>query len=263
MISIIILNYNTFELTSQCIRSIYEQTINVPFEIILVDNASTECNPDKFLEEFPHITLVKNTENRGFSKGCNDGIKRAKRDYILLLNSDTVLLNNAISIVYDFLLKRPDVGIATCRLENNDSTPQNNCQRFPSKKLAFYERLRLHKLFNKKKRGKIWFGPYFTYNEIAYPDWVWGTFFMFPKSLLQHFPENKLSETFWMYVEDMEWCWIARKAGYKVAFIPDGKVLHYGGGNAHTTKTRKMIDENLRKFYKIYYGHLYTLFYYF
>lgn len=253
MISIIILNYNTFELTSQCIRSIYEQTINVPFEIILVDNASTECVPEKFLEEFPQIKLVKNTENKGFSRSCNDGIKNASGNYILLLNSDTVLLNNAIGIVHNYLTQNPQIGIATCRIENNDATPQHNCQRFPSKKLAICERLRLHKFFNKQKRGKIWFGPYFTYNEIAYPDWVWGTFFMFPKNLLQHFPNNKLTETFWMYVEDMEWCWIARKAGYKVAFVPEGRVLHYGGGIKHTPEIIKMMDENFKTFYKLYY----------
>lgn len=252
-VSIIILNYNTFELTCQCIRSIYAQTKGVEFEIVLVDNASTECNPDIFIELFPEIILVKNSENRGFSRGCNDGINHAKGDFILLLNSDTVLLNDAISIVHDFLKNNSSVGMATCRLENNDATPQNNCQRFPSKKLALLESLRIHKFISKRKRGKIWFGPYFNYNEIAFPDWVWGTFFMFPKSLLQVYPENKLPETFWMYVEDMEWCWLARKAGYKVAFIPDGRVLHFGGGDAHTEKKIALINNNMNKFIKYYY----------
>jgi len=86
MISIIILNYNSFDLTCQCISSIYENTKNVDFEIIIVDNASTVDNPDKFLELFPEIKLVKNTENRGFAGGCNDGIKEAKGDTILILN---------------------------------------------------------------------------------------------------------------------------------------------------------------------------------
>ncbi|GAB4446650.1 MAG: glycosyltransferase family 2 protein [Bacteroidales bacterium] len=250
MISIIILNYNTFDLTVQCIRSVYAQTKGIDFEIILVDNASTECNPDKFKELFPDIVLVKNTENRGFSRGCNDGLKYAKGDYILLLNSDTVLLNNAIGITYHFLVSHSEAGIATCRLENKDGPPQNNCQRFPSKKLNLFEKLRLHKFFGKQKRGKIWFGPYFNYNETAFPDWVWGTFFMFPKSLLQVYPENKLPETFWMYVEDMEWCWLARKAGYKVAFIPDGRVLHFGGNKANSSKKNIMIRENLKIFLK-------------
>jgi hypothetical protein len=113
--------------------------------------------------------------------------------------------------------------------------------------------MRVHKLFSKKKRGQLWFGHYFNYTDLAYPDWVWGTFFMFPRKLLTIFPKNKLPETFWMYVEDMEWCWLARKAGYKVAFVPDGRVLHYGGGNVHTDKTRKMMDENFRRFISLYY----------
>ncbi len=253
MVSVIILNYNTFELTRQCINSIFNSTKGVEYEIILVDNASTECNPDKFLDIFPGIKLVKNHENRGFSRGCNDGINIAKGDYILLLNSDTILLNDAISIVHDFLLKNERVGVATCRLENKDTTPQNNCQRFPSKKLALCERLRIHKFFNKEKRGKIWFGPYFNYTETAYPDWVWGTFFMFPRKLLDYFPEKKLTETFWMYMEDMEWCWLTRKAGYKVAFIPDGRVLHFGGGTVHSDKASEMIKNNYNQFIRRYY----------
>ncbi len=253
MVSIIILNYNTFELTCQCINSVYYQTKGVKFEVVLVDNASTECNPDKFLEKFPQIKLVKNSENRGFSRGCNDGIIHAKGDFILLLNSDTVLLNDAVSIVYNFLNNNSSVGIATCRLENKDRSPQNSCQRFPSKKLALCERLRIHKFFNKQKRGKIWFGPYFNYTETAFPDWVWGTFFMFPKNILQHFPENKLTETFWMYMEDMEWCWLTRKAGYKVAFIPDGRVLHFGGGAVHSDQASEMIKNNYNQFIRRYY----------
>jgi hypothetical protein len=70
--------------------------------------------------------------------------------------------------------------------------------------------------------------------------------------------EQKLPETFWMYVEDMEWCWLIRKAGYKIAFVPEGRTLHYGGGNAHTDKTKKMMDENFRKFYYLYYGKTYA-----
>jgi GT2 family glycosyltransferase len=257
-VSIIILNYNTFSLTSQCIQSIYQQTKGVDFEIILVDNASTECSPEKFLELFPEIKLVKNNENRGFAKGCNDGIKQAKGEYILLLNSDTVLLNDAISITSNFLKQHNNIGAATCRLENADTSPQNNCQPFFTLSKIIGEQLRIHKLFPKNKRGKIWWGPYFNYNETAYPDWVWATFFMFPKKILEIFPEQKLPETFWMYIEDMEWCWLIRKAGYKIAFVPEGRVLHYGGGDAHTDRTKKMMDKNFRKFYELYYGKTYA-----
>src|SRR6187551_458695 len=95
-VSIIIINYNTFDLTSNCIRSVVEQTKNVSYEIILVDNASVEKDAVEFSNIFPQIVLVKSSTNLGFAKGCNLGIEHSKGDYILLLNSDTVLVNNAV-----------------------------------------------------------------------------------------------------------------------------------------------------------------------
>jgi GT2 family glycosyltransferase len=257
MVSIIILNYNTFDLTCQCISSIYEYTKNIDFEIIVVDNASTVDDPDKFLELFPKIKLVKNTENRGFAGGCNDGIKVAKGDTILLLNSDTKLLNDAISITYDFLNTHPNVGIVTCRLENEDGSPQNNCYHFPSISKTLIELLRLQKFFPKSNLKKTLYGYFFDYDNIAYPDYIWGAFFMFPKKLLNIFPKQLLPETFWMYFEDMEWCWLARQAGYEIAFVPNGKVLHYGGKN-HNPKALKMINDNFNQFLKLYYNKMHA-----
>ena len=257
MISIIILNYNTFDLTCQCIESIYEYTKNVDFEIIIVDNASTMDEPDNFLELFPKIKLVKNTENRGFAGGCNDGIKVAKGDTILLLNSDTKLLNDAISITYDFLNTHPNVGIVTCRLENEDGSPQNNCYHFPSISKTLIELLRLQKFFPKSNFKKTLYGYFFDYDIIAYPDYIWGAFFMFPRKLLDIFPNQLLPETFWMYFEDMEWCWLARQAGYEVVFVPDGRVLHYGGKN-HNPKALKMMNDNFNQFLKLYYNKMHA-----
>jgi len=252
MVSIIILNYNSFDLTCQCISSIYKYTKKVDFEIIIVDNASTVDNPDKFLELFPEIKLVKNTENRGFAGGCNDGIKVAEGDTILLLNSDTKLLNDAISTTYDFLNKHQNIGIVTCRLENIDGSPQNNCQAFPKIKNILIELFRIHKLMSKPKADKILFGPFRDYCNIAYPDWVWGTFFMFPKKLLNIFSNQLLPETFWMYGEDMEWCWLAKQAGYEIAFVPNGKVLHYGGN--HHPEAENMMHDDYNQFIKLYYN---------
>ncbi|MGB4145020.1 MAG: glycosyltransferase family 2 protein [Bacteroidales bacterium] len=257
MISIIILNYNTFDLTCQCIESIYEYTKIVDFEIIIVDNASTMDEPDNFLELFPKIKLVKNTENRGFAGGCNDGIKVAKGDTILLLNSDTKLLNDAISITYDFLNTHPNVGIVTCRLENEDGSPQNNCYHFPSISKTLIELLRLQKFFPKSNFKKTLYGYFFDYDIIAYPDYIWGAFFMFPRKLLDIFPNQLLPETFWMYFEDMEWCWLARQAGYEVVFVPDGRVLHYGGKN-HNPKAIKMMNDNFNQFLKLYYNKMHA-----
>ena len=95
-VSVIIINYNTFVLTSDCIRSVIRCTIGVEYEIIVVDNASTECDANDFLKEFPNIKLVKNKINGGFAYGNNLGIAQATGDHILLLSSDTVLTDDSI-----------------------------------------------------------------------------------------------------------------------------------------------------------------------
>ncbi len=245
MVSVIILNYNNLNYTINCIRSLYENRKQVELEIIVVDNASTE-NPDELKNLFSDIKLVKNTTNRGFAAGCNDGIQHSSGDYILLLNNDTVLLNEAVDIVYNFMKNHDEVGISTCRVEDADGTKQNNCGAFPYYWKKYLEKSRLHKLLPKEKRAAILWGNYFSYDKIAYPDWVWGTFFMFRKSLLHYFPQNKLTETFWMYTEDMEWCWIARKAGFKIAFVPEARILHFGGN--YSPKVIQMIIENYKLF---------------
>ena len=115
-VSIIIINYNTYQLTYNCIQSIYDKCHGLDYEIILVDNSSNECNPDVFLEKFPNIVLVKSRENAGFSKGNNLGIEKAIGQYILLLNSDTVLVNDAVSICYEYLHSHATVGVVTTKL---------------------------------------------------------------------------------------------------------------------------------------------------
>jgi len=252
--SVIIINYNTFTLTCNCIQSVINKTSGIDYEIILVDNASSECDPAIFLEIFPKIKLIRNSENIGFSKGCNVGIQQAKGDIILLLNSDTVLLNNALSISTQYLFNQNDVGVVTCRVENQDGTAQNNCQRFPGIGVRLVEALRIHKFFSARFRGNFLLGSYFSYDKISSPDWVWGTFFLFPKRMLNDFPDKKLSETFWMYLEDMEWCWLAKKAGYKIAFVPEGRILHLGCGKDFSTIKSNVIKDNYFVFLDKYYS---------
>src|SRR5579859_6527191 len=115
-VSVIIVNYNTFALTCACVQSIIDNTKDLHYEIILVDNKSTEINPDEFVKKFRAIILIKSETNVGFAKGNNLGINRSSGKYILLLNSDTVLLNNAISCAMNFLEREPRVGVVSAKL---------------------------------------------------------------------------------------------------------------------------------------------------
>ena len=255
-VSVVIINYNTFALTSACIESIIKKTSGLTYEIILVDNNSSETDAERFLAHFPRVILIKSPTNVGFAKGCNLGIDAAVGKYVLLLNSDTVLENNAIEIGKKFLDQHPAVAVATSILLYPDGKVQSNCQRFPSLKSNLFELLRLQKFLPKKWGGKILFGPFFNYDEIAYPDWVWGTFFMFERDKLKFLPHHKLADDFFMYVEDMQWCMDFSLLGYRIAFLPQARVVHYmGQSNGNKSP---LIKNNTDAFMKKYYGRLHA-----
>ena len=232
MVSIIIINYNTFDFTCQCINSVKKNTIDLSYEIIVIDNASTECNPEKFKDLFPKINLIKNDNNEGFARGNNIGIKQAKGNYILLLNSDTLLKENSIKITFDYLENHPDAAVVSPRLTFPNGKHQSCCQRFPSIRYKLFELLRLQKLFSKRRAGRILLGSFFNHNENIEADWVWGTFFMFRKSLLELLPDNKLNDEYFMYYEDMQWCMDFKKLGYKIHYCADTEVIHLMGGSS-------------------------------
>lgn len=238
-VSVIIINFNTFEFTSNCISSIYQHTSDLTCEIILVDNASTECNPEAFKKKFPEIILIKNTVNEGFSKGNNTGISKATAPIILLLNSDTILVNNAIKIAKTTLESNPALGAVSVRLQFPDSRIQKQCERLPSVSLILIEKLRLHKLLPGSFCGKLLLGAYFNHLEYVEPETIWGTFFMFKREALNKMPGSKLNDDYFMYFEDTQWCVDLKKSGFKIAYQPLGIVNHLMG-QSQAPKTELM-----------------------
>ena len=240
LVSVILINYNTFELTSQAIASVIKFTTGISYEIILVDNASTECDPELFLKTFPSIKLIKNKINEGFAKGNNTGIAAARGKYILLLNSDTEFKNNCLQIGMDTLEHDARLAAVSVKLMYPDGKTQAQCTRFPSVKLLLLEKLRAHKFLSPAKRGEILLSTYFDHQTYMEPDAIWGTFFMFPKSVLERLPGKKLNADYFMYFEDIQWCMDLRKLGLKVAYQPIGEIIHYHGkSNADKTELMK------------------------
>lgn len=250
-VSIIILNYNTFDLTCSCIRSVLSEAKGCSFEIILVDNASTERDPIEFIQQFPHIKLVRSHVNLGFAKGNNIGIEMATGDNVLLLNSDTQLANDAISICLETLRKDPRTAAVGCRLMYPNENLQHNCQRFPAVRYKLFELMRLQKLLPSQLAGKILLGFFFDHRSSVFPDWIWGTFFMFKKELLQELPQGKLADDFFMYVEDMQWCMDFKRLGYRIAFESRGQVFHHLG-KSNGMKSPLMLA-NTNQFMRRYY----------
>lgn len=245
-VSIIIVHYNTPELTLNCLESVFKQTRGILFEVIVVDNASTIHNANELKVKFPQITLIRSKINCGFAAGNNLGLYHANGKFILLLNSDTVLKSNAILTAYNYLITNSNVGAVTSRLVFPDGRLQSSCQRFPTLKYTLIELLRIQKFLPKKKAGILLLGAFFDHSESVSVDWIWGTFFMFRKDILHHFPNNKLDETFFMYCEDMQWCWDIKHLGYEIHLCADAEIVHFMGGSSANKEI--LMKENIVKF---------------
>ena len=237
LVSIIIINYNSFALTSDCIRSVIKQTNDVKYEIILVDNASTECDADKFFHEFPQIILVKSPVNGGFAYGNNLGIEKARGEYILLLNSDTILQEDSISRSFKYLEQKPEVAVLGCRMifPNGDVQYSARCFKTISWELLDIFRF-IPLLMAYENRSKRMLGKYFRHDADIECDWVSGAFFLINQKIIDQLPGKKLDDRFFMYGEDQLWCEQIKNLGYKILFYAGTTIIHISSGSTDISK---------------------------
>ncbi|MGJ3236245.1 glycosyltransferase [Marivirga sp.] len=239
LVSIIIVNYNSFDYTYKCIKSIIDKTKDISYEVIVVDNASTDFNKRKLEDLSPSVKVIENIENLGFAKANNIGIQYSNSDVILLLNNDTLLLNDAISKCYNKLKEDKSIGTIGCKLFNEDLTWQKSFYEFPTLKSQF------RKLFRIKGRP--------VYDDSSnYVHWLTGAFLMFRKSSLQLFEEKKLKEDFFMYCEDIQWGMQFKKVGLNNFYYPKGQIVHYQGKSS-------TFQDDFSKKQKYYYPNLFIL----
>lgn len=259
-VSIIIVNYNTKDLTIECLRSVIKYTKNISYEIILVDNASSDGSVEKIEKSIRSIKgtksikckVIQNTDNLGFSGGNNVGIKQAKGKYILLLNSDTKLFDNSIVKMVKFMDQRSDAGIASCKLLNRDKSVQPSGGYFPTLGrlfawATFIDDLPFIGNFIGSYHPKI-----SLYNSQRELDWVTGAFFLIRQEVVEKI--GLLNEKFFMYVEELEYCYRAKKAGFKVFYTPLASIIHYGGASNGSRNAILGEYKGLFIFYKLHEG---------
>lgn len=244
-LSIIIVNYNTFDLTCKCIESVLKYTVLHDYEIILVDNDSSECSPHLFKERFPQIHLIVSPRNVGFAKGNNLGIGKARGDYLLLLNSDIELLEDAIVPLLDYMQQNPSVGVVSPMLVYPDGRIQHVAGRFPGVRYELVELLRLHKFLG----PEALLGWYFDHQSLVDADWVWGAFFLMRREVLELFPGRQLPDDFFMYFEDVQWCYYIKKAGYRIVYNPVVKAIHHVSASSMAAASNTKLRASLANEY--------------
>lgn len=257
-ISIIIVHYNTFDLTQKCIASIYAYTY-CSFEVIVVNNSDLDRPIDNLKETFPDLIIVHPNKNLGFAKGNNLGIEHAKGKHILLLNSDTELTSSSIDSSLEILEKNASVGVVSIRLNYPDGRAQANCQSFPSISGELLELTRLFKLFNRNWYAKKFNNSLLNLSESHFCDWVWGAFFLFRKNDLQQLKNKQLNDAYFMYGEDMEWCYQFKEIGLKCYYDASNSIIHYVGQSEFGTDLKKnqVMIQNELTFIKKYKGAFY------
>ena len=249
-LSIVILNYQTFELTKNTINSIFEYEYPFSYEVLLVDNASGDDSLSRLKDYFKdNVIFIESSENNGFAAGNNQALKIAKGKYQLLLNSDTIVWENTLESIYYYMEKHTDVGATGCRvlLENGDL--DKACKRsFPNVKNSFF---RLFHIPTNRKDD--------NYNLDNLPDdgiyeidCLTGAFMFIRKEALDEV--GFLDETFFMYGEDIDLCFRIKQAGWKIVYYGKSKITHFKGASSKKQKS-KLIYEFYRAMYVYYKKH--------
>lgn len=238
-LSIILVSYNTVAYITRALASVYQETLETSFEVIVVDNASTDDSVAVLRQQFPQIKLIESKQNLGFAGGVRLGVAQASGHYLLLLNPDTVILDNAIDKLVKFAQQYPNNGIWGGVTLNNDlSLNSQHAWEKPTFKNLLFSALGLSKTFNKSA----------FFNSANYGDWardsikevdiLSGCFFLTTRQLWDQL--GGLDASFFMYAEEADYCLKAKALGYQPIVTPDARIIHHGGVS-HSHFSGKMI----------------------
>ena len=255
-LSIIIVSYNTVGITKNCIDSIRKYTKKVNYELIVVDNASTDGSVEYLKKKSTKIDkLILNKKNVGFGGGNNQGLAKATGKYILLLNSDTVLDANILKEMLFWMEKNTSVGISTCKLLNSDKTIQGTGGYFPTLPRVFtwmtIQDLPLVDLIVKPyhpQKSKSFFKNDNFYKKSKELDWVTGAFLLMRREVYEKVGD--FDTDYFMYVEEVDFCYRAKKEGFKIRYLPKWSITHLGGASGKVGLSVINEFKGVKLFYK-------------
>ena len=253
-VSIIIINWNTRQLLENCLDSLAASCAAHPFEVIVVDNNSTDGSREMVRQKFPATKLICNSTNVGFAHGNNQGIKASRGRYISLVNSDVKVLPGCHDKLIAFMDANPQIGISGPRVLNGDMTLQSSCRRFPGLWNNVCDAFAFRRFF---PRSAFFAGEhmlYFKHDREIFPDVLVGCFLFARKKAVEQF--GLLDEKFFMYAEDIDWCLRCWRAGWKIAFYPGAEAIHYRGGSSNADPVRfAVVQQSARQqFWKKHYS---------
>lgn len=224
-ITLIILNYKSRGLTKQCLKGIDLLKSRLQIETIVVDNASGDGTAEMVRDEFPWVKMIASPTNQGYSAGNNLGIRQAQGKYVVVLNPDVAIFNNALEILFDYMEAHPQVGLCGPKLINPDGTIQASCRTFPTPQIILLRRTPFGKLPAARNLLRRHLMLEWDHAQNRKVDWMIGACFFVRKSAIDKV--GLLDERFFLYLEDVDWCRRFWDAGYEVHYVPDAELVHY------------------------------------
>jgi GT2 family glycosyltransferase len=238
-LSIIIINWNTRDLTLHCLRTVFEFPFEYDFEVLLVDNGSTDNSVEKIKFEFPQVLLIQNQDNVGFARANNQAIRQCKGEFILLLNSDTELKRNALNILVNYLINDSKAGGGGPLLINPDGSLQMSCFPFPTLGREFWRMFHLDLLWPiSVYKMNTWIRDY-----PRQVDSIQGACLIIRRQVFEDI--GLLDEDYFFYTEEIDFCYRMKFAGWQNWWIPQAEVIHYGGQSS-----RLVAEESFIRLYK-------------
>lgn len=252
-LSTIIVNYNVKELLRKCLQSIFDFQKGLNFEVIVVDNHSEDQSTKMVQQYFPIVKLIDNKRNLGFSAASNQGIKESRGRYILLLNPDTEFTLDGISEMIMFMDSFPQVGICGPKMVDPRGETHFSARSFPSYLTAISSHQSiLNRLFPHNPLSKKYLLKDQDRNQRKEVDWISGSCLLTKRSVFEKI--GLLDEQFFIYVEDVDFCYRAKKAGFSVYYFPNSVVIHHIGKSTQKRKLAMLVEHH-RSMYHFYRKH--------
>lgn len=241
-VAAIVINRNTREFLRDCLHSIGSQDFSGVIKVWVVDNGSTDGSPQMVLSEYPDVNLVWNDGNIGYSKACNQAARNTGEDVLFFMNSDVSLRADTVRKVLTHLEGHPEVGIVGPRILNSDGSLQYSCREFPSIKDAFVHAFL--GLFSARNTASARYKKMdWAHDQEMRVDWVSGCFMAVRRDVFE--AVGGFDEDYFMYVEDVDICWRATRAGWAVGYMPSGDVYHHIGMSSQAVPTRMVLHHHL------------------
>jgi GT2 family glycosyltransferase len=246
-VSIIIVSYNTRQFISLCLAALAGTAGDLTREVIVIDNASTDGSVEMIEREFPWVTLVRNPSNLGYAKAVNLGMRLARARYSLVLNPDVEVAEGSVASLVAFMDRNPGVGIASAKLVYPDGSLQMSCRTFYTLPVVLLRRTPLGKLFPNAKLTREHLMLDWDHNSERLVDWVTGACMMVRREAYESV--GGMDERFFLYLEDVDWCYRMGKHGWKVAYVPSAVMKHhYRRESARLVPDRKLLAHLLSTF---------------